>query len=211
MLIRDADPERDASACAAIYGPYVSGSVVSFEERQPTVDEMAGRIAAAYAWVVAEHEGVTLGYAYGSRHRERAAYRWAADVAVYIKLHHHRSGIGRALYTDLFERLLAVGLWTLYAGITQPNEASNGLHRAMGFVPVGTFRRVGWKAGAWQDVQWWQLDLHPGEAGPPSELERVALGSSIASAESRRDAADSTLGTPTQLGTRLKSCCETCR
>jgi L-amino acid N-acyltransferase YncA len=173
MLIRDADPQRDASACAAIYGPYVSDSAVSFEERPPTVEEIAGRIGAAYAWVVAEHEGATLGYAYGSRHRERAAYRWAADVAVYINSDHHRSGIGRALYTHLFERLRAIGLWTLCAGITQPNDASNGLHRALGFVPVGTYRRIGWKAGAWHDVQWWQLDLRPGEPGPPAELEQA--------------------------------------
>jgi L-amino acid N-acyltransferase YncA len=175
MLIRNADPQRDASACAAIYGPYVSGSAVSFEERPPTVEEMTGRISAAHAWVVAEHEGATLGYAYGSRHRERAAYRWAADVAVYTDPVHHRSGVGRALYTSLFERLRTIGLWSLCAGITQPNEASNGLHRAMGFVPVGTYRRIGWKAGAWHNVQWWQLDLHPGEPGPPEELEQAVI------------------------------------
>jgi hypothetical protein len=51
-----------------------------------------------------------------------------------------------------------------------PNDASNGLHRAMGFVPVGTYRRIGWKAGTWHDVQWWQLDLRPNEAGPPDEI-----------------------------------------
>ena len=168
MLIRDADPQRDASACAAIYRPYVSDSVVSFETQPPTGEEMAGRIGAAHAWVLAEHEDIALGYAYGSPHRERAAYRWAADVTVYIDPDHHRSGIGRALYTGLFERLQTIGVWTLCAGITQPNEASNGLHRTMGFVPVGTYRRIGWKAGAWHDVQWWQLDLRPGEPGPPS-------------------------------------------
>ncbi len=132
------------------------------------------------AWIVAEHEGVTLGYAYGSRHRERAAYRWAADVAVYINSDHHRSGIGRALYTRLFEQLRAIGLWTLCAGITQPNEASNGLHRALGFVPVGTYRRIGWKAGAWHDVRWWHLDLHPGEPGPPEELSGATAGATNA-------------------------------
>jgi L-amino acid N-acyltransferase YncA len=173
MTIRDAEEQGDAAACAAIYGPYVSNSVVSFEARPPTVEEMANRISAAYAWVLAEHEGVTLGYAYGSRHRERAAYRWAADVAVYIDPGHHRSGVGRALYTRLFEQLRTIGLWTLCAGITQPNDASNGLHRAMGFVPVGTYRRIGWKAGAWHDVQWWQLDLRPGKPGPPSELTKI--------------------------------------
>jgi L-amino acid N-acyltransferase YncA len=173
MTIRDADRQGDAAACAAIYGPYVSDSVVSFEARPPTVEEMAGRINAAYAWVLAEHEGLRLGYAYASPHRERAAYRWAADVAVYIDPGHHRSGVGRALYARLFEQLRTIGLWTLCAGITQPNDASNGLHRAMGFVPVGTYRRIGWKAGAWHDVQWWQLDLHPGEPGPPNELDQI--------------------------------------
>ena len=134
-----------------------------------------GRVlrGAAAAWVLAEHEGVTLGYAYGSRHRDRSAYRWAADVAVYIAADHHRAGVGRALYTHLFAQLRAIGLWTLCAGITLPNDASNGLHRALGFVPVGTYRRIGWKAGAWHDVQWWQLDLHPGEPGPPEELQQA--------------------------------------
>jgi L-amino acid N-acyltransferase YncA len=174
MIVRNADPRSDAAACAAVYRPYVSDSVASFEARPPTVEEVSGRISAAHAWVVAEREGVTLGYAYGSPHHERAAYRWAADVAVYIDADHHRSGVGRALYERLFEQLRAIGLWTLCAGITQPNDASNGLHRAMGFVPVGTFRRIGWKAGAWHDVQWWQLDLRPGEPGPPGELETQA-------------------------------------
>lgn len=170
MIIRDADPLRDANACAAIYRPYVSDTAVSFEARPPSGEEMAERIAAAYCWVVAERAGVMLGYAYGSPHRERAAYRWAADVTVYVNPDNHRSGVGRALYALLFEQLRALGLWTLCAGITQPNSASNGLHRAMGFVPVGTYRRIGWKAGSWHDVQWWQLDLRPGEPGPPREL-----------------------------------------
>jgi L-amino acid N-acyltransferase YncA len=173
MIFRDADPQRDAEACAAIYAPYVSDSVASFEEVPPTVREMSARIASSHVWLLAEAEaeGMVVGYAYASPHRERAAYRWAADVAVYIDSAHHRVGVGQELYTQLFERLEAIGLWTLCAGITQPNEASNGLHREMGFVPIGTYRRIGWKAGAWHDVQWWQLDLRPEEPGPPSELE----------------------------------------
>jgi L-amino acid N-acyltransferase YncA len=174
MIVRDADPQRDSAACAAIYRPYVTDSVASFETRAPSAQEISDRIDAAHSWVLAEHEGLTLGYAYGSTHRERAAYGWAADVTVYVDRGHHRSGVGRALYTQLIERLRAIGLWTLCAGITQPNEASNGLHRAMGFVAVGTYRRIGWKAGAWHDVLWLQLDLRPGEPGPPAELQDKA-------------------------------------
>jgi L-amino acid N-acyltransferase YncA len=171
VIIRSADPERDAAACAAIYAPHVTGSIVSFEEVPPSATEMSHRIRAAHAWLVADDAGVITGYAYGSRHRERAAYRWAADVAVYVDVERQRSGIGRHLYSRLFDELRAIGVWTLCAGIAQPNDASNGLHQAMGFLPVGTYRRIGWKAGSWHDVMWWQLDLRPDDPGPPQELQ----------------------------------------
>ena len=90
MLIRDADPLSDAEACAAIYSPYVTDSVASFEERPPTTEEMSERISAAHAWLIAEIDGAAVGYAYASSHHTRAAYRWAADVAVYIDADHHR-------------------------------------------------------------------------------------------------------------------------
>jgi phosphinothricin acetyltransferase len=183
MLVRDADAQRDAAACAAIYAPYVSGSVASFEAVPPGALEMSARISAAQAWLVAERDGVTLGYACASSHNERAAYRWAADVAVYIASEHHRRGVGRALYATLFERLRELGLWTLCAGVTQPNDASNGLHRAMGFAPVGTYRRIGWKAGAWHDVRWFQLELRPGEAGPPAEISGSIEARELAASE----------------------------
>ncbi len=170
MVIRDAQPERDAAACAAVYAPYVTDSVISFEVLPPTASEMARRMEDSLAWLVAERDGQILGYAYGSSHRERAAYRWSADVAVYISRPNHRAGVGRALYDRLLAELRVLGLWTLCAGITQPNDASNGLHRALGFTSVGTYRRIGWKAGHWHDVQWWQLDLRPSEEGPPEEL-----------------------------------------
>jgi L-amino acid N-acyltransferase YncA len=170
VRVRDADAGRDAQACAAIYAPYVTDSVISFEDQVPSTLEMRRRIAGAHVWLLAEIDDRPVGYAYGSTHRERSAYRWAADVAIYIDRDHHRAGLGRALYTRLFERLRDLGLWTVCAGITQPNDASNGLHLAMGFLLVGTYRRIGWKQGAWHDVSWFQLDLHPGEPGPPPEL-----------------------------------------
>jgi L-amino acid N-acyltransferase YncA len=168
-VIRDADPARDAGACLAIYAPFVTGSAVSFEEQVPSEAEMARRIAGAHAWLVAEDEGATVGYAYGSRHRERAAYRWAADVAVYVDASARHAGLGRELYARLFERMRDLGYWTLCAGVAQPNVASDGLHRALGFGDVGTYRRIGWKGGAWHDVRWWQLELRPDDTAPPAE------------------------------------------
>ena len=100
MLIRDADARGDAQACAAIYAPFVRDTPISLEVVAPEADDFAERIrriSLTHPWLVAESDGAVAGYAYGSRHRERAAYRWSADVAVYIGAGHQRRGIGRAL------------------------------------------------------------------------------------------------------------------
>lgn len=162
MEIRDADPRRDAGACAAIYAPFVEQSAVSFEEVAPDAAEMSARIAATQAthsWLVAESRGESAGFAYACPHRARAAYRWSADVSVYVGADRRRAGVGRALYTELLGRLRAQGFHVACAGITLPNEASVGLHESFGFEPVGIYREIGWKAGAWRDVGWWQLRL----------------------------------------------------
>ena len=170
MLIRDADPAQDAAACAAIYAPSVDASPISFEEETPDAGAMTERIrryAATHAWLVAEREGRVVGYAYGCPHRERAAYRWTAEVAVYVAPDVQRGGIGSALYPALFERLRARGYRLLVAGVTLPNEPSLALHRGAGFREAGVFHAVGWKAGAWRDVAWLELDLAAGDEAPP--------------------------------------------
>jgi L-amino acid N-acyltransferase YncA len=169
--IRDAEP-RDADRCAEIYAPYVRDTAISFETEPPSAEEMARRIAAAqeaHAWLVLEDAGLVVGYAYAGPFMTRAAYRWSTAVSVYLEPGRRRTGAGRALYEVLFERLAARGFRTALAGITLPNEASVGLHRAVGFEPVGTYRRVGWKHGAWHDVEWGQRPLS-GTDGPPAQL-----------------------------------------
>jgi phosphinothricin acetyltransferase len=175
-MVRPADPDRDAAACAAIYAPYVRDSAVSFEEAVPSAEQLAARIAriaATHPWLVCERDGNVVGFAYGVPHRERAAYRWAADVSVYVDPAWQRRGIGRALYAALLSRLRAQRLHVACAGITLPNAASVGLHESLGFELVGIYRGIGWKAGAWRDVGWWQLRLIPprddGQA-PPDPL-----------------------------------------
>lgn len=169
--VRDATP-ADAAGCAAIYAPYVRDTTVSFETEPPTAAEMAGRIAAArqgHAWLVLEENGQILGYAYAGPFKARAAYRYACEVSVYLDPASRGTGGGRALYAALFERLRRRGYRTVAAGMTVPNEASARLHRLLGFSPVGTWRRVGWKLGGWRDVAWFQLDLVDNE-DPPAEL-----------------------------------------
>jgi phosphinothricin acetyltransferase len=157
----------DAGAVAAIYAPYVLETAVSFEEVPPSPGEMAGRIAdtlATHPFLVCESDENVIGYAYGGPHGQRAAYRWSANVSVYVERSAHRRGVGRALYVELFDLLRRQGFHSLFAGITLPNQKSVGLHEALGFQHLGAYREVGFKHGAWHDVGYWRLGLRQ---GPP--------------------------------------------
>jgi len=172
-VIRMAGP-TDAAEIAAIYRPYVTSAATSFELEPPDAAAMAGRIEAVLAiapWLVStDEDGRVIGYAYASRHRDRLAYQWSVDVAVYVLTARHRGGIGRTLYQRLFSLLRLQGFYAAHAGITLPNPASVGLHETLGFRPVGIYRAVGWKLGAWHDVGWWQLPLQPRPADPAPPL-----------------------------------------
>lgn len=161
--------ERDAPACAAIYAPYVTDTAITFESEPPTPAQLAGRIATAarrHAWLVLEVDGQVVGYAYGGPYKARAAYRWSCEVSVYLEGGRRRTGGGRALYDALLDRLAERGYRTAVAGMTLPNDASVGLHRALGFEPVGTYRRIGWKLGRWHDVAWVQRAIAPADDSP---------------------------------------------
>jgi phosphinothricin acetyltransferase len=187
MPIRIATPQ-DAAQIAEIYGPSVTDAVISFEETAPDAAEIAQRMTAGlptYPWLVVEEGGLILGYAYAGRHQARAAYRWSVDVTVYVRDGHHRRGVARALYDRLFRILKRQGFRCAYAGIALPNPGSVGLHEAMGFEPVGIYRYVGWKHGAWRDVGWWALDLgapdaHSGAPPEPTPFARLRDSEALA-------------------------------
>lgn len=168
----------DAAAVAAIYAPMVDGTAVSFETTPPDADEMRDRITRTlptWPWLVADHGDAIVGFAYGGRHRDRAAYRWSTDVSVYLAADARGRGIGRQLYTTLLALLTAQGYANAYAGITLPNAASVGLHQVLGFEPIGVYRTVGWKLGAWRDVAWWQRRLRTLEVSPAEPVPLDAL------------------------------------
>ena len=177
----------DAMALHAIYAPIVRDTVISFEVEPPTIEEMRDRVTetmARWPWLVCEIEGQVQGFAYASRHRARPAYQWSVDVTVYVHPQRRRSGMGRALYVSLLALLERQGFSSAFAGIALPNPGSVGLHEALGFRPVGVYRRVGFKHGAWHDVGWWQLELGASAAPPPpvaiTELPELVIETALA-------------------------------
>ena len=180
--IRLAGP-HDAEGVQAIYAPIVRDTAISFEVDPPTVEDMRARIVTTLEhlpWVVCVDGGTVQGYAYASPHRTRAAYQWSVDASVYVHEHARRAGVGRALYRALFPLLTLQGFVNAYAGITLPNPASVGLHESLGFRPVGVYRAVGYKLGAWHDVGWWSFALQPPPATPEIPRDFAAVRGSAA-------------------------------
>lgn len=159
MRLRDAEP-TDAPAIAALYAPFVTDTIVTFEETPPDATEIARRLADVRAhglpWLVAEAPGALAGYAYATPWRTRRGYRFSVEVTVYVAPAYHRRGVGRALYEALFARLAAGGTHAAMAGIALPNPASVALHEAMGMTQVAHFRETGCKFGRWVDVGYWE-------------------------------------------------------
>ena len=171
---------QDAPAIAAIYAPIVRDTAISFETKPPGEAEIARRIAAVQAvwpWLVSVGaDGEVTGYAYASRFRERAAYRWCCESTAHVAESARGQGLGRRLYEALFDMLRRQGFLSVVGVITLPNAASVGLHQAMGFEPVGVYRNAGFKFGAWHDVGWWTLELGPFASEPREPVPFPELG-----------------------------------
>lgn len=161
MTIRPVS-KMDVADVLAIYAPYITDTVITFETEVPTIEEFTERIERIknqFPYLVCEVDGKVVGYAYASKHRTRSAYRYSVDVSIYVAPYYHRKGIGKALYTNLFGLLNKYDYYSAYAGITLPNDNSIGLHKSFGFTEVGIYHNVGFKNGKWLDVIWLEKQL----------------------------------------------------
>jgi L-amino acid N-acyltransferase YncA len=160
-MIRPVHPD-DAPSVAGIYNHYILNSPATFEEDPLAPEEMRRRIldvTQTYPWFACEENGKLLGYAYGRKWRERAAYRHSVEVTVYLRA----SSVGKKRGTALFDALLAElrtrKFHSVIGGVALPNPASIALLEKFGLRHVAHFNEVGRKFGRWIDVGYWQLML----------------------------------------------------
>jgi phosphinothricin acetyltransferase len=187
VTIRAARP-GDAAGIRDIYAPFVRDSPVTFRTEVPSEEDVAEKLrekraADEYPWYVAtvDPEGKVVGYAYASRLRERAAYRWTAETSVYVARDSHRAGVGTRLYDRLLGTLRRQGYCSAYAAIATPNPGSVAFHESRGFERVGVFPDSGFKLGAWHDVVWYRRELRapdgePADPKPVSAVEGEGTG-----------------------------------
>ncbi|HUX74439.1 MAG TPA: GNAT family N-acetyltransferase [Steroidobacteraceae bacterium] len=153
----------DGESLCRIYNHYVAETVVTFDEQPLCGEQMAARLrevaGASLPWLLAAQGADVLGYAHASKWKGRCAFRYSAEVSVYVRGDSAGRGIGSALYRELLALLKARGLHVAIGGIALPNAASVALHEKFGFQPIGRFSQVGFKFGRWIDVGYWQKIL----------------------------------------------------
>lgn len=153
--------DSDYGAIVAIYNHYIAETPITFDIEPYTVESRAPWFAqfgetGRYQLLVAESRGIVIGYAGSMPYRAKRAYETTVEATIYLHPEHLRQGAGRLLYTALFARLEREDVHRILAGITLPNEASIGLHEALGFRLAGVFHEVGRKFGRYWDVAWYE-------------------------------------------------------
>lgn len=161
-MIRPVEP-ADLAPIATIYAHYVEHTAITFDYESPSVEAWGERLAAAaqrgHPWLVAELDEGVAGYTYAAPFRAKPAYARTAETTIYLSPEAGGRGLGRSLYEALLSELTARDFHLVVAGMTLPNPASQRLHRTLGFEPVGVFAQVGYKHGAWWDVEFLQRRL----------------------------------------------------
>ena len=161
-----------------IYRHYVLNTVITFDYEVPTLAEFENKIAGIqenHPCLVLLENDTVIGYAYGNEFRHKAAYQWGVESTIYLGKDVTGKGLGKVLYTTLFELLAEQGFYKAYAGVTLPNVKSEKVHLGCGFDELMVYKEVGYKAGAWHDTVWYEKALAPlsAEPQPPKRLASV--------------------------------------
>jgi phosphinothricin acetyltransferase len=154
----------DLPRLTEIYNHYVVNTPITFDLEPKTVESRISwfeqfSLAGRYRLLVAEADGLVLGYAGTTRFRPKAAYDTTVETTIYCCPNTTGKGIGSRLYAALFEAIAAEDIRRIVAGYTLPNPASAKLHERFGFKLIGVFTQVGRKFGRYWDVAWTERPL----------------------------------------------------
>ncbi len=199
LIVRPA-ASSDIGAILDVYSHYINNTTVTFEEEVPSAGQFRMRceeIMTEYPFLVCQDGSHIAGYAYAHRHQSRSAYKYSAELSVYLRPHYTGLGIGRVLCEAIIELLKLQNVQTVYSAVSLPNDASCALHRSLGFEPAGLWRNTGRKKERWIDIQWFELVIGnypevPGEIIPfnrlnPAEVTGIlrAAGDTLAQRKNR--------------------------
>ena len=154
--------ERDIDTCRSWYNWYIEHTTISFEETPQTAEsyrKLVEDVTARYPWIVLEENGDLKGFAYLSPFNFRSAYRYTADVTVYLDPEERGKGYGTALMKELERLAREQGIRKLVSLVTDGNEASEHLHASLGYEKMTVLKDTGYKFGTWIGVAYYMKDI----------------------------------------------------
>ena len=168
LLIRLATIQ-DAARILAVYEPYIKGTTITYEYEVPSIEEFEKRISnimEMFPYYVCEYNGEVVGYAYASKHKERAAFAWGAEISIYLQEGFQGKGIARQLYDRIIDILYKQGVYKVYALIDTPNTNSEHFHLKRGFKKIGELSNTAFKLGRWCDLAYYEKELRECKGTP---------------------------------------------
>ena len=165
--------DADLAAITGIYRHHVLSGTGTFEIEPPSESDMHARradvLAKGLPYLVLEHAGDLVGFAYCNWFKPRPAYRFSAEDSLYLSPQVAGKGWGRLLLRELMANAERAGVRKLIAVIGDSNNlGSIGVHRACGFTHAGVLSACGWKFDRWLDVVMMQCALGAGDRQPPN-------------------------------------------
>ena len=157
---------QHAADLLEIYSHSVRFSSFTFDIEPPALAVFHQKLKNSHVCLVGVVEGKVIGFAYASTHRPKAAYNTVCEASIYMSTNSQGAGYGSTLYRALLVVLQKLGYYTVLGGITEPNPPSEALHSKLGFVKGIRYEKIGFKDGAWRDVNWWRKDLRTFEGDP---------------------------------------------
>lgn len=128
----------------------------SFEDQKRILEDKTNK---GFPVIVAERDGILVGFGLYSEFRFREAYKFTVEHSVYVSPSEIGKGIGKLLLTELIELAKAQGLHTMIGVIDSENKSSITFHEQFGFKTVGIIKESGYKFDRWLDSVFMQLLL----------------------------------------------------
>ena len=182
VTIRDATA-ADLVAILAIHNDVIANTTAIYSEDAATMADRErwfdDKRASNLPIIVADQEGVVLGFATFGAFRAWPCYRHSAEHSVHVGAAYRGMGVGRTLLGALVERARGCGVHVIIGGIDADNAASLALHGSLGFTRGGTLREVGRKFDRWLDLVFMQKMLEPRDRTAPPPAEQTASSNPV--------------------------------
>ena len=129
-------------------------NIRSYEQQKTILEE---KINKNFPVIVAELDGIVVGFGMYSEFRFREAYQFTVEHSVYVSEDFQSKGVGKQLLQELINLARKQKIHTMIGVIDSENQGSVVFHEKFGFKTLGIIKESGYKFDRWLDSVLMQL------------------------------------------------------